>query len=302
MDVAVSGSSGLIGGALCDRLEERGDTVRRLVRRPADSPREIRWDPDRGLLDPGRLEGVNAVAHLAGAGIANRHWTRSRMDLILGSRTRGTHLISSAMAESRRAGTGPGILVSGSAIGFYGDRPDEPLDETSARGGGFLADVCVAWEAATRTAESAGIRVAHARTGIVLSSRGGLLAAQLPLFRLGLGGPLGPGTQWMSWISLSDEVSALCWLIDNEVCGPANLVSPSPVTNAGFAASLGSAVRRPARIRTPALVPSIPFGRRLVTELMLSSAVVRPSVLLDGGFCFSKPSLDEVLRSELGVP
>jgi nucleoside-diphosphate-sugar epimerase len=136
VDVAVSGSSGLIGGALCDRLEERGDTVRRLVRRPADSPREIRWDPDRGLLDPGRLEGVNAVAHLAGAGIANRHWTRSRMDLILGSRTRGTHLISSAMAESRRAGTGPGILVSGSAIGFYGDRPDEPLDETSARGGG----------------------------------------------------------------------------------------------------------------------------------------------------------------------
>ncbi|MBQ03072.1 MAG: TIGR01777 family protein [Acidobacteria bacterium] len=301
MDVAVSGSSGLIGGALCDRLEERGDTVRRLVRRPTGSPREVHWDPDRSLLDPGSLEGVDAVVHLAGAGIANRRWTRSRMDLILGSRTRGTHLISSAMAESCQAGAGPGVLVSGSAIGFYGDRSDEPLDETSSRGGGFLADVCVAWEAATRTAESAGIRVAHARTGIVLSPRGGLLGAQLSLFRLGLGGPLGPGTQWMSWISLRDEVSALCWLIDNEVCGPVNLVSPSPVTNAGFAASLGRAVRRPARLRTPALVPAVPFGRRLVAELMLSSAVVRPNVLQEGGFIFADTSLDDALRSELDL-
>lgn len=299
MDVAVSGSSGLIGGALCRQLEGRGDTVRRLVRRPPRTPLEIRWEPDRGLLDAGALDGVDAVVHLAGAGIASRRWTRSRMDLILGSRTRGTHLISSAMAESSRAGSGPGVLVSGSAIGFYGDRSEEPLDETSPRGGGFLADVCVAWEAATRAAETAGVRVAHARTGIVLSPLGGLLGAQLPLFRLGLGGPVGPGTQWMSWISLRDEVSALCWLIDNEVCGPVNLVAPEPVTNAGFAASLGRAVRRPARLRTPASVPAVPFGRRLVAELMLSSAVVHPTVLREGGFIFADVCLDDALRSEL---
>ncbi len=301
MEIAVSGSSGLVGSALCDRLEDRGDTVRRLVRRPPRTHQEIHWDPDRGLLDPESFAGVDAVVHLAGAGIATRRWTRSRMDLIHSSRTRGTHLISSAMAESNRAGVGPGVMVSGSAIGFYGDRTDEPLTEASARGGGFLADVCAAWEAATRTAESAGIRVVHARTGIVLSPRGGLLAKQLPLFRLGLGGPLGSGTQWMSWISLEDAVSGLCWLIDNEVTGPANLVSPNPVKNAEFAASLGRAVGRPARIQTPALLPAIPFGWQLVKELMLSSAVVLPTVLLEGNFCFTGVSLDEVLKSALGL-
>ena len=302
MEIAVTGSSGLIGAALCARLEGRGDTVRRLVRRQPGTDLEIRWDPERGLLDPGSLEGVEAVVHLAGAGIANRRWTRSRMDLILGSRTRGTHLISSAMAEAAEPDGGPVVLVSGSAIGYYGDRGDELLDETSARGGGFLADVCAAWEEATRMAELAGIRVVHARTGVVVSARGGLLAAQLPLFRLGLGGPLGPGTQSMSWISLEDEVGVLCWLIDNEVSGPVNLVAPEPATNAEFAASLGAALGRPARIRTPAALPSVIFGKKLVRELMLSSAVVRPGVLVEGGYRFTDPSLEEMLETELRLP
>ena len=300
MDVAVTGSSGLIGRALCIALEDRGDRVRRLVRRAPDTGDEITWDPIHGVLDPADLGGIDAVVHLAGAGIADRRWTRARMDLILESRTRGTSLIADAVAAARSSGDGPGVLVSGSAIGFYGDRGDERLDESSPRGGGFLADVCAAWEAATRAAEVADVRVAHARTGVVLSANGGLLARQLPIFRLGLGGPLGPGSQVMGWISIRDEVAALCWLIDHELDGPVNLVAPEPVTSAVFSRALGSVLRRPARLRVPAFAPMALFGTELVRELMLASALVRPGVLVDSGFVFAHPTVETCLRAVLG--
>ena len=294
MDVAVTGSTGLIGSALCTALEARGDRVVRILRRDPSGRGEIHWDPADGVLDPSDLRGTDAVVHLAGAGIADRRWTPAQRNRIRESRTRGTTLLAGALAEIRDDG-GPSTLVSGSAIGIYGDAGDRILDESGPRGTGFLADVCVAWEQATERAGSAGVRVAHARTGVVLTPVGGLLAKQLPLFRLGLGGRLGSGHQYLSWISLRDEVAALLWLVDREVEGPVNLVAPSPVTNAEFARSLGSALGRPARLPVPAAMPMVLFGRDLVRELMLASTRVRPRVLEDGGFAFSDPELGPAL-------
>ena len=295
MDVAVTGSTGLIGSALCTALEARGDRVVRILRRDPSGRGEIHWDPADGVLDPSDLRGTDAVVHLAGAGIADRRWTPAQRNRIRESRTRGTTLLAGALAEIRDDG-GPSTLVSGSAIGVYGDAGDHLLDEDGPRGTGFLADVCIAWERATERAGSAGIRVAHARTGVVLSPEGGLLAKQLPLFRLGLGGRLGSGHQYLSWISLRDEVAALLWLVDREVEGPVNLVAPSPVTNAEFARSLGSALGRPARLPVPTAMPMVMFGRDLVRELMLASTRVRPRVLEDGGFAFTDPELGPALR------
>jgi len=295
MDVAVTGSTGLIGSALCTALEARGDRVVRILRRDPSGRGEIHWDPADGVLDPSDLRGTDAVVHLAGAGIADRRWTPAQRNRIRESRTRGTTLLAGALAEIRDDG-GPSTLVSGSAIGVYGDAGDHLLDEDGPQGTGFLADVCIAWERATERAGSAGIRVAHARTGVVLSPEGGLLAKQLPLFRLGLGGRLGSGHQYLSWISLRDEVAALLWLVDREVEGPVNLVAPSPVTNAEFARSLGSALGRPARLPVPAAMPMVMFGRDLVRELMLASTRVRPRVLEDGGFAFTDPELGPALR------
>ena len=296
MDVAVTGSTGLIGSALCTALEARGDRVVRILRRDPSGRGEIHWDPADGVLDPSDLRGTDAVVHLAGAGIADRRWTPAQRNRIRESRTRGTTLLASALAEIRDDG-GPSTLVSGSAIGVYGDAGDHLLDENGPRGTGFLADVCIAWERATERAGNAGIRVAHARTGVVLSPEGGLLAKQLPLFRLGLGGRLGSGHQYLSWISLRDEVAALLWLVDREVEGPVNLVAPSPVTNAEFARSLGSTLGRPARLPVPAAIPTVMFGRDLVRELMLASTRVRPRVLEDGGFAFTDPELGPALRA-----
>ena len=294
MEVVVTGASGLIGQALVTILEARGDRVRRLVRRPVADPSEIRWDPDRGHLNPTALVGVEAVIHLAGAGIADRRWTRSQMNRILESRTRGTQLLAHSLAEARPLG-GPKVLVSGSAIGFYGDRGEEALTEASPRGTGFLADVCVAWEDATRDAERAGLRVAYARTGVVLARSGGLLARLLPLFKVGLGGRIGSGRQFMSWISLTDEVMALAWMIDDDVAGPVNLVAPGAVTNTEFSRSLGKVLRRPARLPVPPLGPALLYGRHLVRELMLASTLVLPKVLSGGGFQFAHLSVNEAL-------
>ena len=296
MDVAVTGSTGLIGSALCTALEARGDRVVRILRRDPSGRGEIHWDPADGVLDPSDLRGTDAVVHLAGAGIADRRWTPAQRNRIRESRTRGTTLLAGALAEIRDDG-GPSTLVSGSAIGVYGDAGDHLLDEDGPQGTGFLADVCIAWERATERAGNAGIRVAHARTGVVLSPEGGLLAKQLPLFRLGLGGRLGSGHQYLSWISLRDEVAALLWLVDREVEGPVNLVAPSPVTNAEFARSLGSTLGRPARLPVPAAIPTVMFGRDLVRELMLASTRVRPRVLEDGGFAFTDPELGPALRA-----
>ncbi len=296
MDVAVTGSTGLIGSALCTALEARGDRVVRILRRDPRGRGEIHWDPADGVLDPSDLRGTDAVVHLAGAGIADRRWTPAQRNRIQESRTRGTTLLAGALAEIRDDG-GPSTLVSGSAIGVYGDAGDHLLDEDGPRGTGFLADVCIAWERATERAGNAGIRVAHARTGVVLTPVGGLLAKQLPLFRLGLGGRLGSGHQYLSWISLRDEVAALLWLVDREVEGPVNLVAPSPVTNAEFARSLGSTLGRPARLPVPATMPMVMFGRDLVRELMLASTRVHPRVLEDGGFAFTDPELGPALRA-----
>ena len=299
MDVAITGSTGLIGSALCTALEARGDRVARIVRRSPSVDGEIHWDPTSGRLDPIDLRGIDAVVHLAGAGIADRRWTRAQRTRILESRTLGTALLAEALAGTRSDG-GPSILVSGSAIGIYGDAGDRLLDEHGPRGTGFLADVCAAWEHATERAENAGIRVVHARTGVVLSPQGGLLAKQLPLFRLCLGGRLGSGRQYLSWISLRDEVAALLWLIDREIEGPVNLVAPLPVTNAEFARSLGSALGRPARLAVPSMMPMALFGRDLVRELMLASTRVRPGVLEDSDFTFADPELGGALRVMLG--
>ena len=296
MDVAVTGSTGLIGSALCTSLEARGDRVVRIVRRTPSVHGEIHWDPAGGVLEPSDLRGTDAVVHLAGAGIADRRWTTAQRDRIRESRTRGTALLAGALAEILDDG-GPSTLVSGSAIGIYGDTGDHLLDEGGPSGVGFLAGVCEAWERATERAGSAGVRVVHARTGAVLSPGGGLLAKQLPLFRLGLGGRLGNGHQYLSWISLRDQVAALLWLIDREVEGPVNLVAPSPVTNAEFARSLGIALGRPARLPVPAAMPMMLFGRDLVRELMLASTRVQPRVLEDDGFAFTDPELVPALRA-----
>ena len=293
MDVAVTGSTGLIGSALC---AASGHAVTGGVHhaRVPNEPDEVRWDPTGSELEPADLKGIDAVVHLAGAGIADRRWTRTQRGRIRESRTLGTTLLAGALAAIHEDG-GPSVLVSGSAIGIYGDAGDRPLDEDAPRGTGFLADVCAEWEQATAAAENAGIRVAHARTGVVLSTEGGLLAKQLPLFRLGVGGRLGSGRQYLSWISLRDEVAALLWLLDREVEGPVNLVAPGPVTNAEFARTLGCTLGRPARLPVPSLMPMLLFGRDLVRELMLASSRVRPRVLEDTGFSFEDPELGGAL-------
>jgi uncharacterized protein (TIGR01777 family) len=211
MRVGVTGSSGLIGTALTGHLARSGHVVVPIVRNEAAAD-QIAWDPADGVLDPGDLRRLDAVVHLAGAGIGDRRWTDDRKRTILESRVAGTRLIAEAMASA----DGPSILLSGSAIGYYGDRGDEIVDESSRSGNGFLADVCVEWERSTRVAEEAGIRVAHLRTGIVLSRRGGALKKMLPLFKIGLGGRFGAGTQWMSWISIVDEVRAIEYLLTSE--------------------------------------------------------------------------------------
>lgn len=294
MEIIITGASGLIGRTLVTLLEARGDRVRRMVRRPIAGPSEIRWDPDRGHIDLTGLVGAEAVVHLAGARIADRRWTKSHMDRILESRTRGTQLLAHSLSEVQPLG-GPAVLISSSAVGFYGDRGEETLTESSPRGSGFLADVCVAWEGATREAERAGLRVAHTRFGVVLAGNGGLLAQLLPVFRIGLGGRIGNGNQLMSWISISDAAAAIAWILDHDVAGPVNLVAPGAVTNAEFSQTLGRVLRRPARLPVPPLIPMLRYGRCLVRELMLTSTLVRPMVLGGGGFQFSHPSLEEAL-------
>ncbi|MEE2769355.1 MAG: TIGR01777 family oxidoreductase [Actinomycetota bacterium] len=298
MEVIVTGASGLIGQALLARLEARGDRVRRMVRRPVIDQSEIRWDPDKGHLDPAALVGADAVVHLAGTGIAERRWTRSQKDRILESRTRGTRLLAQSLSEVFPVG-GPRVLVSGSAIGFYGDRGDEPLTESSEPGTGFLAEVCVAWESATQDAGLAGLRVTQARTGVVLSAAGGLLARLLPLFRIGLGGQVGSGDQIISWISLADQVAALIWLIDTDVSGPVNLVAPSPVTNSEFSRTLGRVLGRPSRLRIPSAGPMLLYGRYLTRELILASTLALPGVLVDSGFVFSHSSIESALSANI---
>lgn len=300
MRVAVTGSTGLIGRALVERLEAAGHQAVRIVR-PRDSSglgpsTAVVWDPTAPEFDAGGLEGLDAVVHLAGEPIAARRWSPDQKARIAESRVRGTAVLAQALA---RLSEPPGVLVSASAIGYYGSRGDELLDESSSRGSDFLADVCRDWETAADPARAAGIRVAHPRTGVVLSGSGGALAEMLPFFRLGIGGRVGNGRQWMSWITLHDEVEALMWLITADVEGPVNLTAPEPVTNRELTAALGRALRRPAVLPTPKPALWAKLGRELTEALLYSSARVAPAVLTRRGFGFAHPDIATGLAAVL---
>jgi uncharacterized protein (TIGR01777 family) len=300
MDIAVTGATGLIGTALTERLQDLGHSVRPVVRSAPSDPtvRTVRWDPAAGTIDADALAGVDAVVHLAGQGIASKPWTPSQRRRLVDSRIDGTTLLARTLAQLDPK---PQVLVSASAIGYYGDRDDEVLTESSRPGHDFLADLCVRWEASTAAAEEAGIRVVHVRSGIVLARKGGALGAQLPIFRLGLGGQAGSGRQWMSWITLHDEVDAIVHALERaDVTGPLNLTAPNPVTNAQFTKALGHRLHRPTVVRIPRFVAHVPFGvGPLVHSLLFSSARVEPAALTASGFEFAHPDLDEALASVL---
>ncbi len=296
MRIAITGASGLVGQALQARLAGRGDDVVTIGRGAAA---DIVWNPASGSLDPAGLDGVDAVVHLAGEGIGNRRWTADQRAAILDSRVQGTELLASSLA---RSATPPSVFVSASAIGWYGDRGDERLTEQSAPPvePGFLARVCAAWEAATAPAEAAGIRTVHARTGIVLTPRGGALARMLLPFRLGLGGRIGSGRQYMSWISLADEVGGIVHAIDMpSLAGPVNLTAPVPVTNVEFTEALGAALHRPTVLPTPLLALKLRYGADLVQQLLVEGQRVLPAALEASGYEFGDPELPVALGSML---
>ncbi|MDA8268655.1 MAG: TIGR01777 family oxidoreductase [Actinomycetota bacterium] len=298
MRVVVTGSSGLIGRAVVAALRARGDDVTLLVRHEPQGPSESQWEPAAGSIDPAAITGASAVVHLAGAGIADHRWSTQRKAEILGSRVRSTNLVARALAASA-----PGsVLVSGSAIGIYGNRGDEVLDERSETGHGFLADVCRAWEAAAEPAASAGARVVLLRTGVVLSPGGGALGRQLPLFRLGLGGRLGDGRQWLSWISLADEVGAILHAIDEPaLSGPVDATAPNPVTNGTFTSALAAAVHRPALLAVPRAALRLALGPELADEALLASQRVLPARLVATGYRFVAPDITTALTTLLAA-
>ncbi|MGH3732370.1 MAG: TIGR01777 family oxidoreductase [Acidimicrobiales bacterium] len=298
MRVGVTGASGLIGSDLVASLRERGDSVVPFVRPTTVQPTEscVRWDPSSAYVDETGLRNVgrlDAVVHLAGAGIGDRRWSANRKAHILSSRIESTLLldhVASSLPE------GVGFVASASAIGWYGNRGDEELDETAARGDGFLADVCHQWEGATELLETRGTPVAHFRSGVVMSTRGGALKKQLPLFRYGLGGVLGSGDQWTSPISLVDEIRAILWIIDHQLTGSINLVSPTPVTNRDFTRALASTLHRPALLTIPSFALRAGLGREMAIELLLWSQRVTPRRLLESDFVFDHPDVRHAMR------
>ncbi|HUY46512.1 MAG TPA: TIGR01777 family oxidoreductase [Streptosporangiaceae bacterium] len=297
MRVAVTGASGLIGAVLATALRAGGDQVVTLVRRTPTSGDEIAWDPrtPRGGLAADALHGVEAVVHLAGAGVADRRWTDSYKEEIRSSRVLSTQAIAGLLAAMDHP---PAVVLSGSAIGWYGDTQGREVDESAPAGSGFLAEVVRDWEAAADPAREAGIRVVTLRSGIVLTPRGGVLARMLPPFRLGLGARLGPGTQYMSWVTLADWIRAARFLIDHpEVSGPVNITTPNPETNAAFTAALAGALHRPALLSIPSPVLSVALGG--VTSDLLTSARVLPRKLQEAGFTFAHPDLAGALAAEL---
>jgi uncharacterized protein (TIGR01777 family) len=291
--VVVTGASGLIGTALVSSLRRDGHDVVRLVRHAATAPDEANWDPAHRLLDPAVLAGSDAVVHLAGAGVGDKRWSPAYQKTILASRVDGTSTIASALAS---LDSPPGVLVSASAVGYYGERGEEILDDTATSGEGFLADVVRQWEAATEPASQAGVRVVHIRSGLVLSADGGVLGKTLPLFRLGLGGRLGSGRQWMPWIALPDEVAAIRFLIDTtSVAGGVNLSAPTPVRNSEYTRLVGRAVRRPTLAPVPRVALRVALGGFADEGALVSQRAV-PRRLLDAGFGFSHPDLAAALR------
>jgi uncharacterized protein len=294
MKIVVSGASGLIGSALVPALVSDGHEVVRLGRGPSGS--DVRWNPDEGSLDRHALGGAGAIIHLAGESIAGLRWTRAKKARILDSRVRGTALLAraaGALAEK------PRVFVAASAVGFYGNRADVVVDEQEGPGQGFLADVCRRWEQATLPAADAGIRVVNTRLGVVLSRRGGALSTMLPVFRLGLGGTLGGGRQYMSWIALDDVVGAMRHLLRADgVAGPVNVVAPAPVTNREFTETLRRVLRRPAVLPAPAFALRLLLGE-MADEMLLSSTRARPERLTASGYRFQYPALEAALRHVL---
>jgi uncharacterized protein len=295
VDVAVTGSHGFVASALVPALAGAGHRVVRLVRSQPVGADELGWDPDAGTIDTAGLEGVDAVVHLAGAGIGDRRWTDARKRLILESRTKGTGLLARALAALTHR---PSVLVSASAIGYYGDRGDEPLDEQSPPGSDFVARVCMQWEAATTPAAEAGVRVVTTRSGIILGRHGGVFPRMLLPFRLGLGGRFASGRQYMSWISIDDEVGAMLHAMSHDaVSGPVNVTGPVPVTNAEFTKTLGRVVHRPTVIPTPLLPLKVRYGGELVQHLLVEGQRVLPKRLEETGYQFAHPTLEEALRA-----
>lgn len=296
MDIAVTGSSGFLGSALTAALTGRGDRVVRLVRPGSPGGGDtIAWDPAAGRVDAGSLEGIGAVVNLAGRAIAPQPWTHAYKAEVLSSRVRATTLIATTIAGLQRR---PTVLVSASASGYYGNRGNEILTEQSGPGTGFLADVCRQWEAATQPAAEAGIRVAFARTGIVLSPQGGALGRMLAFFKMGLGGKIGPGTQWWSWIALEDEIGAFLHLLDCGAGGPFNLCAPHPVTNGELTASIAAVLHRPAVLTVPKLALRA-FGD-FADEMLLASQRMAPTRLEDTGYQFRSADLLPALSVLLG--
>ena len=288
--VAVTGSSGLIGGALCRHLTERGDTVLRVVRREPTMPDEVRWDPSRGELDPAAVQDVDAVVNLAGVGIGDKRWNAEHKREVERSRTDATGTVARALASVKKQ-TGREIrLVNASAVGFYGDRGDEVLTEESAPGQDFLAGVVTRWEEATQPALDAGLPVAWARTGLVMSPEGGAFSPLLLLGKLGLGGPMGTGREWWPWITIVDEVNALTRLIDDpEIVGPVNLVAPTPARQKDIARELGRALHRPAFVPAPRFALRIIVGE--FADSIIASQRLEPRVLTASGFGFEHADL-----------
>lgn len=294
MKILVSGSHGLVGKALINALTTDGHEVLRLVRRSRSvGAPEVEWHPNQGQIDAEHLEGFDVVVHLAGESIASGRWTENKKRAIRESRVKGTTLLSETLARLSRP---PSVFLCASAIGYYGDRGDELLTEQSAPGKDFLSSVCLEWENATKPALEKGIRTISTRFGIILDPEGGALAQMLTPFRIGVGGKVGSGKQWMSWIALDDVVNGLKFLIaDKRVQGPVNFVAPNPVTNEEFTKTLGRTLSRPTIFPVPAFAARLAFGE-LADALLLSSQKVEPSVLEDNGFLFSWPTLEPALQ------
>lgn len=297
MKIAITGASGLVGTALIQDLTANGHQVLRLVRTDPKAPDEVRWDIRRGEIDADRLEGIDAAINLAGENVGEGRWTDEKKRSIRESRVRGTELLVKAVTGLKQP---PRVLISTSATGIYGERGSEVVDETSAPGTTFLADVCREWEAAAEPAVAAGIRVVTPRIGVVLSREGGALPKLLTPFRFGLGGKIGSGDQYMSWLTMRDLVSFLRIALDDvRYTGPINVVTPEPVTNAEFTRALGKKVSRPTFFTVPEFALKLVFGDEMASETVLSSCRVDPRRLRDLGFSFADPTLDQALTTLL---
>lgn len=297
MTILITGSSGLIGGHLSNRLLREGHEVLRLVRRPVrDDATEVRWTPRKGEIDREGVARADAVIHLAGRSLVDGRWNDEMKREIADSRVDSTHLLADTLASLRAEGRGPTVLLSASATGYYGSRGDDVLSETSEPGGGFLADVCMDWEAAAEPAREAGIRVVHPRIGVVLSDEGGALPKMLPAFKAALGATLGNGRQWFPWVHIDDVAGAMVHALQNEtIQGPMNVASPHPVRNDEFTRSLAGAVNRPSFLFAPRELLSLALGREMAGQTLLTSQRVDPRVLVESGYAFRFPELDPAL-------